>query len=456
MSSSLLATEPVLEHGLSHEPFSLGDETFDWPQTGSLEMIFQFPDFGSTLELASELRNDYLNAHLFDLPVMKGRFWAHYRDGLHTGAGLALLMSDQGGKEKRLQMDMSRLDGRKPYHLTVTWDLPQKDIRLYLQGVRQGDLSHWGADSPNVTDPGTGPSTFGGQVRHGGKTLSSVQVQHVRVYDEVLTSDQIQKKVEALHLPSLSGEGRTVYEGKLDIEGLNLKPVFATDFTGKLDWQHEEELLENDNRVRLPDADWVLEGPNATVTPMEKGIKLATSKPDDRKLGHIVLWLNKEMPADFLLEYSFTPENDRKGLGITFFNARNPDGETLFDLDLPVRRGMFREYIIGAIDSYHVSPWAADDKNLRRTANMRKNSGFMLVSVGNDLIGGSGPGPHTVRILKRGGHVQVESKGILVLEYKDDGTAHGPVYDQPGLIGLRFMAHGESAVVHHLKVWQVE
>jgi hypothetical protein len=387
---------------------------------------------------------------------MKGRFWAFYQEGRHQGAGLALLMPDQSGEEKRLQMAMSRLDGKKPYHLVVTWDLPQKDIRLYLQGVRQGDLSHWGADSPDIANPGTGPASFGGDVRHDGRVLSSVQVEQVRIHDQVLSAEQIRARAAALELPPLSGEGRTVFEDGLNLEGIELTPVFSTDFLSEPDWQHEETLLEGDKRVKLPTADWVLEGPNATLTELENGIRLSTNAPEDRKLGHMVLWLTKEMPADFLLEYSFSPENDRKGLGIVFFNARNPEGDTLFDLDLPVRRGMFREYIIGAIDSYHVSPWAADDKNLRRTANMRKNSGFMIVSIGNDRIGGSGPGPHTVRILKRGGHVQVESNGVLALEYKDDGTAHGPVHNHPGLIGLRFMAHGGSAVVHDLKVWRVD
>ncbi|GEM_PF-2469435 len=448
--------EPLLQHAGGKEPYSLGDESFAWPETGSLEVILELPGFGSTLELASEIRNEYLQTRLFDLPFMKGRFWAHYREGHHTGAGLALLMPDEGGKEKRLQMAMSRLDGRKPYHLVVTWEFAKQDIRLYLQGVRQGDMSHWGADGPNIAAPGKGPVRFGGEARHDGKVFSAVTTREARIYDHVLTAEQVMQRAASLDLPPLSGEGRTVYTAGLNLKNLKRTPVFATEFEGEIDWVHEESLLQNDKRVKRPESEWVLEGPNASLTSVENGIRLATSAPDDRRNGHMVLWLTQEMPADFLLEYSFSPENHEKGLGIAFFNARNPKGHSLFDLDLPARRGMFREYIIGDIDSYHVSPWAADDQNLRRTANMRKNSGFYIVSIGNDLIGGSGPGPHTVRILKRGGHVQVESNGVLALEYKDDGKAHGPVYNHPGLIGLRFMAHSRSAVVHGLKVWGVE
>jgi hypothetical protein len=446
----------LLSHEGGSEPVELGTADFQWPETGSLEMVFQIPEIEGTLELASQLQDGYLHATLFDLPFVKGRFWANYRESHHTGAGLALLMPDASGEEKRLQMAMSRLDGKKPYHLVLTWDLPGKDIRLYLQGVRQGDLSHWGADSPEIADPGKGPASFGGDVRHHERVLSSVEVRHIRVYDKVLDAESIAKSAAELGVPPLSGEGRTVYTGALDLKDLKLTPVFNADFAEEPDWIHEEVLIEDGKRVREPEAEWVLEGSKASLTAMENGIKLETTAPDDRKLGHMVLWLNKEMPADFLLEYSFTPENDRKGLGIVFFNARNPNGESLFDLDLPVRRGMFREYIIGDIDNYHVSPWAADDKNLRRTANMRKNSGFNLVSVGNDLIGGSGPGPHTVRVLKQGGHVQVESNGQLALEYKDEGIAHGPVYTHPGLIGFRFMAHSNSALLHHVRVWSLD
>ncbi len=448
---------PILEHAHSKLPISLGSEEQTWPERGTLEFVFEFPDIESTLALAPAMEEGYLHAALFQLPFVKSNYWSYYKEqGLHGGGGLALLMPDKDGKEKRLQMAMSRMDGKKPYHLVMTWDLPAKEVALYLQGTRQGDLSHWGADSPDIADPGRGPARFGGDVRQGKQIFSPVQVHQVRIFDEVLDPQQIQEAADRLKLPPLSGEGRTVYTGSLKLDELKRKEIFRTDFQGELSWEHEEGLIEAEKRVKRPQAEWVLEGPHASLSSVEGGIKLSSAEPEDRKHGHMVLWLNKEMPADFLLEYRFSPENDRKGLGIVFFNARNPHGETLFDLDLPIRRGIFGEYIIGKIDSYHVSSFAADDKNLRRTANMRKNSGFMLVSVGNDRIGGSGPGPHTVRVLKRGGKVQVESNGVIALEYQDDGKAHGPVHDHPGLIGIRFMAHSRSAILHSLKVWELE
>jgi hypothetical protein len=425
---------------------------FVWPQAGTLELVFEFPNIGTSLELASDDRNGYVGSPLFDLPFLKAHFWIHIKEGAHTGAGINLKIPTVDGKEKSLQLKLSRLDGKKRYQLVSTWDLSKTEVTLYLQGIKQGDLSHWGDFGPGMAPAGQGEGKIGGGLKDGGESISSLRIHRAQLFDIPFSEEQVAALAAPLDLPPLSGEGRTVYTQPIDTEGLTFEPVFETDFKEPLNWVHEETLLEDDKRVRKPDAEWILEGPLASLTPVEKGIRLATSDPEDKKLGHMVLWLNKEMPADFLLEYSFSPKDDRKGLGIVFFNARNPNGETIFDLSLPPRRGMFREYIIGAIDSYHVSPWAADDKNLRRTANMRKNSGFYLVSVGNDLIGGSGPGPHTVRILKQGGHIQVEANGIIALDYTDTGKANGPIHDQPGLIGIRFMAHSESAVIHQIKI----
>jgi hypothetical protein len=86
---------------------------------------------------------------------------------------------------------------------------------------------------------------------------------------------------------------------------------------------------------------------------------------------------------------------------------------------------------------------------------MRKNSGFYVTTVGNDLIGGAGSGPHTVRILKHGGRVRLEANGELALAFDDDGEHYGPIWGS-GNIGIRFMAYTMSAVVHELRVYELD
>jgi hypothetical protein len=425
-----------------------------WPRQGSLLIEFSLPGIPGTLRAVPEFTDGYFGGRVFELPFVEARLWTSRSGGRTPRSGINFNVLTTEGNRKMQQLVLSRLDGDTRYQLVYSWDVENDTATAFLQGVPQSDLGHWGADAAPMAEPPGGDATLGGDILAAGRRVTTLTVHRVEVFDRLLTEEEVAEN--AAGLTPLSGEGRTILTGSIDLDALTLRPVFDTRFDEPLDLTLETELLEGEARVRLPATEWVLEGPNATAETVEDGLLLRTSAPEDRRDGHIVLWNTREMPADFLFEYSFTPQNDERGLAIIFFNTRNPAGGTIFDLDLPARFGRFREYIVGAIDSYHVSPWATDDTRLRRTANMRKNSGFMLVSVGNDVIGGSGPGPHTVRILKRGGHVQVESNGVLALEFRDDGISHGPVHDQPGLIGLRFMAHGESVTVHSMKVWAVD
>lgn len=428
-----------------------------WPAVGSLAFRFELEAPENTWRLAPEWQDGNLGGPFFQLPFVEARLWFTRQAGLNRNSGLNFYL--QTADEPKLQqLSLTRLEGRKPYHMIFAWDIPNDRVGTYLQGTEQSDLGHWRASDLPMAGPGEGPGFLQGGLRAGNAAQVPISFRDVQLFDRFLTRDEAQRLTEPLALPPLAGEARTVYARGLDLSAIDLDLLYETDFAAA-DWDgtHENDLLDpttGERRV-LPDTEWVLEGPLATATPTPEGLRLEISDPTDRQDGHVVLWNTRPFPADFLFEYTFSPRNDRQGLGIVFFNAHNPNGETLFDLNLPARHGRFREYIMGTINSYHVSPWAADETTLRRTANLRKNSGFMLVAIGNDVIGGSGPGPHTVRILKRGGHIQVESNGKLALEYVDDGVSHGPIHDQAGLIGLRFMAHTGWAMVHSMKVYAI-
>ena len=114
------------------------------------------------------------------------------------------------------------------------------------------------------------------------------------------------------------------------------------------------------------------------------------------------------------------------------------------------------------MNSYHVSYLSAGPRNssipgARRTANVRKNSGFWLVASGDDQIQGHGYGrvPHRVRLLKVKNHLQVEVNGKLSVSFTDDGKTYGPVWGD-GYIGLRQMNHILSATYQNLRVYRVE
>ena len=173
---------------------------------------------------------------------------------------------------------------------------------------------------------------------------------------------------------------------------------------------------------------------------------------------HHVLWSTRRFPKSFLLEFGVSPINANIGLTIVFFATRSLEGGSPFDLGLPKRAGNFRTYHSGALNGYHCSYWAtnpADGGILRRTTNLRKNCGFAMPAAGIDRIGGEGPGPHRVRILKVAGKIRAETRGKLALIFDDDGKTYGPVW-KDGWIGLRQMGHSEQVSYTHFKVWKVE
>jgi hypothetical protein len=198
--------------------------------------------------------------------------------------------------------------------------------------------------------------------------------------------------------------------------------------------------------------DWRLEGGKAMTV---RAGRLVLESPRGAKTtednrGHLVCWLTREMPRDFLLEFSFRPRDRQQGLAIVFFAARGDAGRSIFDPSLKPRDGTFLQYLRGDLDNYHISYWAGG----RGTANVRKNRGFHFVGVGDDLVA---PAPaaafQTIRVYKRGGTIRLTVDGVIAAAFDDDGRAFGPVWTHPGWIGLRQMGHTLSAEYEHVSVW---
>src|SRR5690606_5091634 len=106
--------------------------------------------------------------------------------------------------------------------------------------------------------------------------------------------------------------------------------------------------------------DWKLEGGQRMY--IEDGhLVLESDRETTRSTGkanHLVCWLTKEMPADFLLEFTVCPEKRDRGLNIVFFNARGRGGKSIFDSALSPRDGTFAQYHSGDLDNYHISYWS--------------------------------------------------------------------------------------------------
>lgn len=208
------------------------------------------------------------------------------------------------------------------------------------------------------------------------------------------------------------------------------RPVFQTGFDDPSELKNWK--LEGGKRVSIANGKLVLE-----------------SEPG-HKDNHLVCWLKKEMPANFLLEFTVRPQSRREGLNIVFFSTRGARGESIFDSALKPRSGVFKQYHSSDLNGYHISYWAGD----RGTANVRKNAGFHLVATGPDRIR-EAPNDsfQVVRVYKRGGTIRLMVDDVISVAFDDDGKTYGPVWNHAGWIGLRQMGHTVRCEYDSLKVF---
>jgi len=211
-------------------------------------------------------------------------------------------------------------------------------------------------------------------------------------------------------------------------------PLYSTSFD---DDSLDDWVLEGGKSMKIADGRLVLETtPGGSVR-----------KPTD---NHLVCWLRREIPADFLLEFRVCPQDRNRGLNILFFSARGRGGESVFAPQLQPRTGLFGHYTHGDLNNYHASYWAGD----RGSAHMRKNHGFALVATGDDLVRSAAQGSfQTVRLHKRGGTIRLMVDDIISVAYDDDGKTHGPVWTHTGWISLRQMAHTVRCDYDDLKIF---
>lgn len=196
--------------------------------------------------------------------------------------------------------------------------------------------------------------------------------------------------------------------------------------------------------------DWSREG--GLPLGIANGNLLLESDPAD-DLDHMVVWLRREVPADFLLEFTLRPHDRHRGLAIVFFTMRGVNGESVFDPSLQKRDGTFKQYHSGDLKGYHVSYWSGE----RAAAHIRKHKGHHLVAKGADLVREGPAGAfQTIRIYKRGGKIRLMVDDVVALAYDDDGKAYGPVHTHPGWIALRHMGRTVRTEYGHLKVYPLK
>lgn len=252
-------------------------------------------------------------------------------------------------------------------------------------------------------------------------------------------------------------------EAPIDISKYKLKKVYSNDFQKKQKISFEKDFIKQNadgswTRIGNPDkqAEWIAEGLGgvdvkngklrASPVPFDaKGNQMANSKR-----SHLVIWNKNIFPADFLLEFEMNPNSSTSGLTIVFFCATGKNGEDIFDLNLPPRQADYKTYHSGAIANYSDSYFSRNTEIESITNRLRKNVGFKLVAEGKSLTTGFTEVTHHLRILKVGGHIEIEINGKIIFKWDDAEKPLGA-----GRIGLRSMEGVSLITYDNFKVWKV-
>ncbi len=321
-----------------------------------------------------------------------------------------------------MRIQTPSISGPGWHHLAAVWDTQRGIQNLYFDGRPAG------ANIPTY-EPGEPAPVFKEIVA---KLLPTIGLCDIRLYDQALDEE------------SLNGLLSVLYSGQSD-------RILGVESLGEISIEEDNLTLIYENALTSDkgSAQWVMEGPGEVqYTP--DGMLMESSRPESRD-GHFVYWLDKKLPENFVAEWKVKVLSEY-GLNIVFFSATGPGGGSIFDPSVAPRDGDFKQYHSGDIDCYHISYYADGEEHPgRSTANLRKNSGFYLVSNGPEGIPPESTDFHQVVLKKQGGKIQLAVDGKLSIDWQDDGESYGPVLGA-GWFGLRQM-RWTQALYQDLKIY---
>ena len=245
----------------------------------------------------------------------------------------------------------------------------------------------------------------------------------------------------------------------------DLELVYENDFSANDKIDFETSFITDGKRTRFPDpgAEWIAEGWGGAgvcegklwVAPVAfKACGERVDKPD-LEPSHMVVWNKSRFPADMMFEFTVNHQGSDNGLTLVFFAAEGQQGQDIFDLDLPPRNGVYRNYNKGALANYTVSYWSRNKKpslvarGEAYSNRIRKNPGANVLATNASLTDKCNACDYRVRILKAGGTITAEINGTVVNRVTDTDP-HGA-----GYIGLRSMLGVDKVSYDDFSVWAV-
>jgi hypothetical protein len=252
----------------------------------------------------------------------------------------------------------------------------------------------------------------------------------------------------------------------LDLDGFGLEPVYTNDFGDDDPVVFESEFTAKGKRTGRPDpaAEWIAEGQGGAqvcggrlhVSPVPFKSCGQPVDREGREPSHMVVWNKARFPADMLLEFTVNHHGSDDGLTLVFIAAEGMDGEDVFDLSLPPREGVYRNYNRGQLKNYTVSYWSRNKKpslverGEQYTNRMRKNPGANKLSTEYSRTDKCNDCDYRIRILKSGGFIAVEINGEVVNQFTDPDPLGS------GFIGLRNMMGVDRVSYDDFGVWSLE
>lgn len=252
----------------------------------------------------------------------------------------------------------------------------------------------------------------------------------------------------------------------LNVANLKLELVYDNDFSSDDRIDFETSLVADGKRMRLPDpqAEWIAEGWGGAdvcggklwIAPVAFEACGERAVNPNRGPSHMVVWNKTRFPADLMFEFTVNHHGSNDGLTLVFFAAEGLEGEAIFDLALPPRNGVYRNYNRGQLANYTVSYWSrnkakgAITKGERYSNRVRKNPGANMLATNASLTDKCNDCDFKVRVLKVAGSITAEINGTVV-NHVTDPDPHGS-----GYIGLRSMEGVDRVSYDDFKVWSVK
>jgi len=253
----------------------------------------------------------------------------------------------------------------------------------------------------------------------------------------------------------------------LNTASLDLELVYENDFSGDDKLDFETFFVEDGNRTRLPDsrAEWVAEGWGGAdvcggklwVAPVAFDACGEREENPASEPSHMVVWNKNRFPADMMFEFTVNHHGSDNGLTLVFFAAEGVEGQDIFDLELPPRNGVYRNYNKGQLTNYTVSYWSRNKKpslvakGEQYTNRIRKNPGANILATDDSLTDKCSDCDFKVRILKVAGNISVEINGVVANHVIDADCPHGG-----GYIGLRSMEGVDRVSYDDFRAWLVK